>query len=87
MTFNGHQVYGGPFYANATLISQDFSYQFIGTGPDKGRCRTALLRHDARQLEYGGVTVHIDCVLAGLGRARMEIVIVEQQGHGSTDLH
>ena len=31
-TFNGHQVYGGPFYANATLISQDFSSQFIGTG-------------------------------------------------------
>ena len=36
VTFNGRQVYGGPFYANATLISQDFAYQFIGTGAEAG---------------------------------------------------
>jgi hypothetical protein len=36
VTFNGRQVYGGPFYANATLISRDFAYQFIGTGTEAG---------------------------------------------------
>jgi hypothetical protein len=34
VTFNGHRVYGGPFYANASMISQDFAYQFIGAGTE-----------------------------------------------------
>ncbi|HET6880907.1 MAG TPA: C2 family cysteine protease, partial [Pirellulales bacterium] len=32
VTYNGHQVYGGAFYATASMISQDFSSQSIGAG-------------------------------------------------------
>lgn len=36
VTYNGHQVYGGPFYATATLISQDFASQSLGLGAEAG---------------------------------------------------
>jgi len=32
ISYNGHQVYGGAFYATASLIAQDFANQFIGVG-------------------------------------------------------
>ena len=34
ISFNGRQVYGGPFYADANLISQDFAFQSVGRGRD-----------------------------------------------------
>ena len=35
-TFNSHQVYDGPFWFSSSLISQDFGFQFIGTGTAAG---------------------------------------------------
>jgi hypothetical protein len=35
-TFDGHEVYGGPFYANANLIAKDFAAQSFGTGAAAG---------------------------------------------------
>jgi hypothetical protein len=36
ISYNGNRVYGGAFYANAGLISQDFADQSIGTGAVDG---------------------------------------------------
>jgi len=36
IAYNGRQVYGGPFYANATLISQDFAFESFGVGAEAG---------------------------------------------------
>jgi len=36
VTYKGQQVYGGPFYANATLISQDFASQTFESGAVAG---------------------------------------------------
>jgi hypothetical protein len=46
VTYNGRQVYGGPFYANATLISQDFAFQSSGAGAEAG------------MTDLGSVTTH-----------------------------
>ena len=35
-SFNGHQVYDGPFWFSSSLISQDFASQTIGTGTAAG---------------------------------------------------
>ena len=35
-SFNGHQVYDGPFWFGSRLISQDFAWQHIGTGTAAG---------------------------------------------------
>ena len=35
-SFNGHQVYDGPFWFGSSLISQDFASQTIGTGTAAG---------------------------------------------------
>ena len=35
-SFNGHQVYDGPFWFGSSLISQDFAWQHIGTGTAAG---------------------------------------------------
>lgn len=37
ISYNGSQVYAGPFYANSSLISQDFAMQSIGSGADNGQ--------------------------------------------------
>jgi hypothetical protein len=36
VSYNGKQVYGGPFYASAALIAQDFAAQCFGTGANYG---------------------------------------------------
>ena len=36
VTYNGNQVYGGAFWANATVINNDFAWQEFGTGAAVG---------------------------------------------------
>jgi len=49
-TFNGGQVYDGPFLCDSSLISQDFDSQNIGTGAAPGLQHLGNTRHDGLQI-------------------------------------
>jgi hypothetical protein len=60
-TWNGHQIYGGPFYANATLISQDFATQTLGNG---AVARMDDLSNDPHQIATVRNTPSVPVVIA-----------------------
>jgi hypothetical protein len=54
VTFNGSQVYGGLFYADANLVAQDFAFQSVGSG------------HGTTDLGREGTPAAVNAVLAEL---------------------
>jgi hypothetical protein len=45
-SFNGRQVYDGPFYASAAMVSEDFAYQIFGSGTENGKHSSANVATD-----------------------------------------